>query len=130
MLFKSAIDKVDDFCRTRVPQADADFLRELDAQANAERSHIGLAVRRAVAKAGQVDPRYIRADDRESVELAILPLWDSMDWVRLVMNIEDELGISIPTHEAMTIRVRDFSVRSCVEDVSAIVRRLRDKSTT
>ena len=93
MLFKSATDKVDEFRRTRVPQADADFLRDLNAAGDVERSHVALAVRRAVAKAGQVDPRYIRADDRESAELALLPLWDSMDWVQLVMNIEDELAI-------------------------------------
>ncbi len=46
-----------------------------------------------------------------------------MDWVELVMNIEDELGIEISDDDAMSIRVNGFSVRSCIEDVAVIMQR-------
>jgi acyl carrier protein len=86
---------------------------------------VALAVRRAVASVGLADPLYIRADDRERDELSVLPLWDSMDGVTLLMELEDELGLSILDKEAERIKVSDFSVRPCVGDTLPIVRRLR-----
>ena len=122
-MFKSAHAKVAAFRKTRGRQSNDDFLREVGASNDAHASHVALAVRRAVATAGLVDPLYIRADDRADNDLAVLPLWDSMDWVELVMNIEDELGVTITDEDAMSIRVNHFSVRSCIEDVTAILQR-------
>ena len=117
--------KVARFKKGRARQSDDDFLRDLGVGDDAEAREVALAVRRAVASVGVVDPLYIRADDRERDELSALPLWDSMDWVELLMELEDELGLSIPDNEAEQIKVSDFSVRSCVRDTLGVVRRLR-----
>lgn len=117
--------KVAEFKQGRNRQADADFLRDLGIGDNPEEREVALAVRRSVANVGLIDPLYIRADDRARDELSVLPLWDSMDWVALLMELEDELGLSIPDKEAQQIKVSDFSVRSCVKDTLAVVRRLR-----
>ena len=122
---KGSHAKVADFKKGRERQSDEDFLRDLGFGDSAEEREVALAVRRAVANVGLIDPLYIRADDRERDELSVLPLWDSMDWVALLMELEDELGLAIPDKEAEKIKVSDFSVRSCVRDTLAVVRRLR-----
>jgi len=123
-MFKSAHTKVTAFRQNRSRQTDEEFLRDVGASHDASASQIALAVRRAVANTGLIDPLYIRADDRADNELAVLPLWDSMDWVKLVMEIEDELGVSISDEDAMSIRVKDFSVRSCIDDITSIIKRI------
>src|SRR3712207_8437464 len=61
-------------------------------RSGADAARVALAVRHAVANVGLVDPLFIRADDRAEGELAVLPLWDSMDWVEFVMELEAQLG--------------------------------------
>ena len=122
---KSSHAKVAHFKKGRTRLPDEEFLRELGIGDNAQDREVALAVRRAVANVGLVDPLFIRADDREDVELSALPMWDSMDWVEFIMELEDELGITIPDDEAMKIKISNFSVRSCVIDTLAVVRRLR-----
>lgn len=122
---KGSHAKVAAFKKGRERQSDEDFLRDLGIGDNAEDREVALAMRRAVANVGLIDPLYIRADDRALDELSVLPLWDSMDWVEFLMALEDELRLSIPDKEAERINVSDFSVRSCVRDTLAVVRRLR-----
>jgi acyl carrier protein len=61
-----------------------------------EAARIAIGVRRAVASVGLVDPLFIRASDRFPEELGALPLWDSMDWMSLVLALEEELGQAPP----------------------------------
>jgi acyl carrier protein len=122
---KSSRAKVADFTKVRERQSDQEFLRDLNIGNDPPAREVALAVRRAVAIVGQVDPLYIRADDRELHELSVLPLWDSMDWMQLLVALEEELSMKIPDKEAEKVRVRDFSVRSCISDLLPIVRRLR-----
>ena len=88
---------------------------------------VALAVRRAVARVGLVDPLYIRADDRYPDELVVLPLWDSIDWLELIFTIEDELNLSISDKE-VELMTKNFSVRSCVHDTLAMMQRQRSLS--
>jgi acyl carrier protein len=124
-LLKSSHAKVAEFKKGRDRQSDEEFLRELGVGDGAEEREVALAVRRAIASVGLVDPLYIRADDRERDELSMLPLWDSMDWVSLLLELEAELKLSIPDKAAAQIKITDFSVRSCVRDTLAVVRHLR-----
>ena len=117
--------KVARFKEGRTRQSDEEFLHDLGIGDDAEEREVALAVRRAVASVGLIDPLYIRADDRARDELSVLPLWDSMEWLALLMELEDELRLSIPDKEAERIKVDSFSVRSCVRDTLAVVRRLR-----
>ena len=122
---KGSHAKVAAFKKGRERQSDGDFLRDLGITDDGEEREVALAVRRAVANVGLVDPLYIRADDREQDELSVLPVWDNMDWVALVMELEDELGLAIPDRAREGIKVSNFSVRSCIKDTLAVVRQLR-----
>ncbi len=122
---KGSHRKVADFRRGRERQSDDAYLADLGIADQPLEREVALAVRRAVANVGLVDPLYIRADDRARDELSVLPLWDSMEWVALLLELEDELSLAIPDREAEQIKVSNFSVRSCVRDTIGVVRRLR-----
>ena len=95
-VFKPAHLKVDDFRTGRTRQPDDEFLADCGVQPGTETARIALAVRRAVAWVGLVDPLYVRATDSYPGTLELLPLWDSMDWFSLQMEIERELGQTVP----------------------------------
>jgi hypothetical protein len=91
-VFKPAHCKVADFRRGRTRQPDDEFLADCGVAPGTEPARIALAVRRAVAATGLVDPLFVRAQDSYPGSLEVLPLWDSMDWVALQFEIERELG--------------------------------------
>src|SRR3981081_4388208 len=91
-IFKTAHCKVYDFCEGRTRQANEEFLADCGIEPGAEAARIALAVRRAVAGIGLVDPLYVRVADSYPGALELLPLWDSMDWAALQFEIERELG--------------------------------------
>jgi hypothetical protein len=93
-VFKPAHSKVDDFRDGRTRLSDNDFLADCGLTPGTEAAEIALAVRRAVAGVGLIDPLFIRADDSYPGTLEVLPLWDSMDWLCLVFELERELGHS------------------------------------
>ena len=125
-MFRTTRAKVDRFRRGRERQSDADFLVECELPEDPDASRVALAVRHAVGAIGLVDSQYVRADDRYPDELAVLPLWDSMDWVGFIMEIEEELGIDLCDADAQAITSpRGFSVRRCVHAVLAVVERTR-----
>jgi len=97
--FRSSTRKVEVFCHGRFPQTDERFLANLDLPASPASPRIALAVRRAVANIGCVDSRFIRADDVFPDTLGVLPLWDSMDWLAYVMELEKELNTAIALDE-------------------------------
>jgi hypothetical protein len=90
--FKPVHCKVADFCRGRAPRPDDEFLADCGIEPAGEAARVALAVRRAVAWVGVVDPLFVRASDSYPGTLELLPLWDSMDWLSLQLRIEEELG--------------------------------------
>src|SRR5262249_61076713 len=67
--------------------------------AGLEATHAALAVRRAVANLGSVDPGFIRAEDVYPDQLGVLPFWDSIDWLAFLFELEEQLGTKISTKE-------------------------------
>ncbi len=117
-LFRTAHQKVDGFCEGRRRQSDADFVRECGMEANEEGARVAVAVRRAAARVGLVDSAFVHAADRYPDDLGVLPLWDSMDWIELIMRLEGELQIEIPDRVAeRLVDVRGFTIRELVEGV-------------
>src|SRR5262249_20239256 len=55
-------------------------------------------VRRAIAGLGTVPAETIRADDTFSEDLVQLPFWDSLEWMGLILEIEQqpEDRVSLP----------------------------------
>jgi hypothetical protein len=82
---------VEDFCTGRTRQPDDQFLGDCGIAPGSETARIALAVRRAVAGIGLVDPLFVRQADSYPGTLEML-LWDSMDWLSLLFEIERELG--------------------------------------
>jgi hypothetical protein len=90
--FPTDAQKVARFCAGRSEQPDEQFVAECELPSDPETVRIVLAVRRAVAAIGSVDPRFIRASDAYPEPLVILPFWDSIDWLAFVWELEKELG--------------------------------------
>lgn len=95
-VFKPAHWKVNDFRQGRTRQPDREFLADCGVEPGTEAARIALAVRRAVAGIGLVDPLFVRVADSYPGTLELLPLWDSMDWLALQLEIRRELGQPVP----------------------------------
>lgn len=100
------------FCKDRTRQTDEQFVADCGLPNDAEAVRIAIAVRRAVADVGAVDPEFIRADDDYPGSLEALPLWDSMSWYEFEFALEMQLGtrfedpgaVSLPNDEKFTVR--------------------------
>jgi hypothetical protein len=117
-IFKTAHVKVAEFRKGRTRQADEQFVADCGLPAEAEAARVALAVRRAVASVGLIDPQFIRADDVYPDQLGVLPLWDSMDWAAFTMELERELGTAISDRGTGEIFIASrVSVKEMVEGV-------------
>jgi hypothetical protein len=105
--FKPVHCKVAVFCRGRTRQPDDEFLADCGIEPVGEAPRVALAVRRAVAWIGVVEPLFVRASDSYPGTLELLPLWDSMDWLLLQLRIEEELGQKV-RWEACECAPRDW----------------------
>ena len=85
-------EQIAKFCAGRSTQSDEQFLLASGLPPDAETARVAIAVRRAVANIGAVDPQFVRPDDAYPDQLAVLPLWDSMDWFAFRMELEEQLG--------------------------------------
>jgi hypothetical protein len=103
-VFKPAHCKVDEFRAGRTRQPDDEFLRDCGLGPGTAAADIALAVRRAVAGVGLVDPLFDRRDDSHPGTLDVLPLWDSMDWLAFALELERELGRSVRWQTADIVR--------------------------
>jgi hypothetical protein len=119
-VFKPAHCKVSDFRKGRTRQPDDEFLSECGVVPGTEASRVTLAVRRAVAGIGLVDPLFVRAEDSYPGTLELLPLWDSMDWVAFTMQLEEELGQRLPEPEKILV-ANQVSVKQMAADVYRII---------
>lgn len=99
--------KVAAFCEGRSEQADGDFLTACALPPDPEAARVALAVRRAVAAFGSVDPHFIRAEDAYPDPLNQLPQWDewgdSLDWHAFLIELEEQLGERLPISEDMLV---------------------------
>ncbi len=123
-IFKTAHDKVDEFRKGRTRQPDDAFLVDCGLTRNTEAAEVALAVRRAVAGVGLVDPLFIHADDSYPGTLEILPLWDSMDWIAFMVELERELGRTVPQGSEVMPKSDPTTVRGLV----ALVREILERS--
>jgi hypothetical protein len=119
-VFKAAHCKVDDFRKGRTRQPDDEFLADCGVEAGTEMARIALAVRRAVAGIGLVDPLFVRAVDCYPGTLELLPLWDSMDWAAFTTELEEELGQRLPDPEKILV-ASQVSVKQMAADVYRII---------
>ena len=119
-VFKTAHCKVNDFRRGRTRQPDHEFLADCGVEPGTEMARIALAVRRAVAGIGLVDPLFVRAADSYPGTLELLPLWDSMDWAAFTMELEAELGQRLPDPEKILV-ASQVSVRQMAADMYRII---------
>ena len=114
-IFKTAHSKVADFREGRIRQSDNDFLADCGLTPGTETAEVALAVRRAAAWVGLIDPPFIRADDSYPGTLEVLPLWDSMDWMSFVLLLEEELGQSFPYDPGEFMKPRPLTVRDLAD---------------
>ena len=120
--------KVAKFCAGRSAQTNDQFLIGCGLPPDSETARIAIAVRRAVANVGTVDPLYIRPDDVYPDQLAVLPLWCSMDWIVYIMELEDQLDASFSNEElervfktTKTTKTTRVSVKEMVESVQRVL---------
>ena len=116
-IFKTAHAKVADFRAGRIRQPDEQFVADCSLPDDPEAARVAVGVRRAVASVGLVDPLFIRASDRFPEELGALPLWDSLDWISLILALEEELGKPPPQPLEDWRQQRAFTVKQLVLSV-------------
>lgn len=114
-IFQTAHTKVADFRRGRSRQPDERFVAGCGLPDTPEAARVAIGVRRAVAYVGLIDPLFIHAEDRFPEELGVLPLWDSMDWMSLLLELEGELGEPPPKAIEEWRLQGAFSVRQLVQ---------------
>ena len=119
-VFKTAHAKVHDFRTGRARQPDDGFLRDCGIEPGTETARVAVAVRRAVAEVGLVDPLFVRAEDSYPGTLEVLPLWDSMDWLAFLFELERELGQKVRWESA------GRPAMSCPITVGDMVARVRE----
>lgn len=125
-VFKPAHSKVDEFRAGRTRQPDDEFLRECGLEPSTAAAEIALAVRRAVAAVGLVDPLFVRCDDSYPGTLDVLPLWDSMDWLSFAFELERELGRSVRWEPSEIVRhSRSVTVSDLIAHVQGVLEQER-----
>lgn len=126
MWFKSKQEKVHQFKRDRLPESDEDFVH--GCALSVEDVYVAIGVRRVIARLGDVEPAYIHHNDCFDGDIDLLPFWDSLDSLGIVMEIEEEFGVKLNDDAAQRIRnpemVRGLRVKDFVGDVANVVRQL------
>lgn len=106
--FRHWTEKVADFTRGRVPQADDAFIAACHLPPQPDARRISLVVRRVFAEEGSVDPAFIYAEDRYPEDLGILPSWDSIDMLDIIFRLEKQLNVKIGRVMPTRFTVREF----------------------
>ena len=65
---------------------------------------VALGVRRVIASLGQVEPKYIHWNAVFVEDINYLPFWCSLDTVGVLMELENEFGLSLSASDAEAIR--------------------------
>jgi hypothetical protein len=114
--------RVEEFRRGRQRQTDEEFWSQCGLPDTPRARQIALAVRRAVANVGLVDSQFISLEDSYPGTLEVLPIWDSIDWLSFVFELEKELAEKVIQDAALTKMMyskETVSVREMVEIVYA-----------
>lgn len=86
------------------PSMDRDeFLDAVGIDRSSEFTEIAMAARAKLAELGCVPPESIRASDRFFPDLQKLPFYDSIDYLEVVLTLEQELGIRIAEDDQSAI---------------------------
>jgi acyl carrier protein len=125
--FRTTNQKIALFCKGRSKQPDDQFIAECGLPPGPEAARIAMAVRRAVADIGSIDPEFILAADAYPDQLGVLPLWDSMDWLAFIWALEKQLGTRLSEEEASAqiINLERVSVKEWAAAVYQILTRRR-----
>jgi acyl carrier protein len=90
--------------RERPTMGDGKFLKQCEIPDESLLVEVALAARKVIADLGTVPPETIRPDDTFAEDLIQLPFWDSLEWMGLVMGVEEEFDGKVLVAE------------SCIED--------------
>ena len=86
------------------PRVERDeFLDTMGIDRSSKFAQIGTAARAKLAELGCVPPESIRASDRFFPDLQKLPFYDSIDFLEIVLTLEQELGIRIAKDDEAAI---------------------------
>ena len=120
-LFFDSYSKVRQFTTGRIRETDDQFLDSCEIKDDVHK-RIAIASRRAIANVGLVDSQFIHQEDKWPEDLGVLPTWDSMDSVCLVMELEEELEVDISEEEAEKIfNYNSFVVRDFVHNLCGLL---------
>jgi acyl carrier protein len=86
--------------RDRPTMGDGEFLMRCEIPDEPLPVKVALAARRVIAALGTVPPETIRPDDTFAKDLVQLPFWDSLEWVGLVMGVEEEFAEKVLVAES------------------------------
>lgn len=84
---------------SRTPTEDAEFLSELEITPGTEEARLALGARRTFAKVGKIDVESLRATDRFYPDMAELPLYDSLDILTIILEMERELRVKLSSED-------------------------------
>lgn len=109
--WKTASERAAEFVATRVPQGDQEFIADCGLPDTQEARNVALTVRKAVADMLMVEPQFLRASDREAIELRAVS--DSVNFLEMVMKTEKALNARLPDKAFKALRP-DYTVRDLV----------------
>jgi hypothetical protein len=118
--------QVAEFCKHRNRESDSEFVSNCCPAAQADAARVAIAVRRAIARLGQVHPEFIRHDDNYPAQLGKLPMWDSIEWLQFFLELEDELGVRISDGQMRSFFEPDSNAGMSVSKMVSRVRRILD----
>ena len=123
--FKHWTIRVAEFTQGRTPRSDDAFLADCGLPDDPDARRIALVVREIFAEEGSVDPKFIYAADRYPEDLEILPSWDSLDHLALIMRIEKKSDIRIPDRDVGNLCQPRFTVGEFIAVLVASCHRRR-----
>jgi acyl carrier protein len=123
MRFRSHARDKREFLASRTVQEEADFLANCGLPE--ESVEAALAVRKAIATLGGVDPGYVHALDSFARDLSHFDFWGSLDSVAVVLELEHALRVHISDEQAQRMPdpelVDDLTVADFIRSVLEVL---------
>ena len=101
------------------PTEDLDFVTALGVSEGSSDARKVTAIRAGIAELGEVPPHSIRADHRFYPDLERLPFYDSIDFLGLILMVEEKLDVRLgdTDHEMLSKIVTEGTVMDFVLNV-------------